>query len=186
MSLKYAILGFLSWQPLTGYDLKKLIRESPTHYWSGNNNQIYRTLVELHNEELVTREIEHQDDSPSRKIYTITESGRAELREWARSYPDLPEWKVPFLVQLAWTHTLSDEELDALLASYAEQLRMEVLMLREKAHRGTSAPDRSERESFIWHQIATRWLALYENELTWVQSLQGQLHAQAESEEDDT
>jgi hypothetical protein len=88
-------------------------------------------------------------------------------------------------VQLAWTHDLDAEELDALLASYAEQLRMEVLMLREQAHRGTSAPDRSARESFIWYQIATRWLALYENELTWVQSLQGQLHVQAKSEEDE-
>ncbi|MBX2998740.1 MAG: PadR family transcriptional regulator [Caldilineaceae bacterium] len=186
MSLKHAMLGFLSWQPHSGYDLKKQIGASYTHHWSGNNNQIYRTLVELHNEGLVTREIEHQDDSPSRKIYTITDAGRAELKAWAMSQPDLPEWKIPFLVQLAWTHDLNAEEMDALLAAYAEQLRMEVLMLREQVHRGTSAPDRSARESFIWHQMATHWLALYENELVWIRSLQGELHTQTKSEEDET
>ncbi len=175
MSLKYAILGFLSWQPLAGYDLKKLIGDSPTHYWSGNNNQIYRTLVDLHNEDLVTRQIEHQDDSPSRKIYTITEAGRIQLKQWAQSRPELPEWKVPFLVQLAWTQDLTPQEMDALLASYAERLRVEVLMLRQLAGRGAPTPDRSPRESFVWDQIQTRWIDLYENELSWVNSLREQL-----------
>lgn len=29
MTIDYAILGMLSWQPLTGYDIKKIIQESP-------------------------------------------------------------------------------------------------------------------------------------------------------------
>jgi hypothetical protein len=33
MSIKYAILGFLSWQPYTGYELKKLFAESDTLSW---------------------------------------------------------------------------------------------------------------------------------------------------------
>ena len=45
MSIEYAILGLLSWKPFSGYDLKKIIAESEVYYWSGNNNQIYNSLV---------------------------------------------------------------------------------------------------------------------------------------------
>ena len=42
MTIKYAILGLLSWKPFSGYDLKKIFVDSASLYWSGNNNQIYR------------------------------------------------------------------------------------------------------------------------------------------------
>jgi DNA-binding PadR family transcriptional regulator len=83
MSIKYAILGYLSWTPLTGYDLKKRFEESAAFHWSGNNNQIYKALVELHGEELVTLEVQQQPDAPPRKIYTITH--RLRRRRWALS-----------------------------------------------------------------------------------------------------
>jgi PadR family transcriptional regulator AphA len=59
MSIKLAILGILSWETSTGYDLKKIIEDSSAMYWSGNNNQIYKTLVQLLGEELVTNEVQH-------------------------------------------------------------------------------------------------------------------------------
>ncbi|WP_020431692.1 PadR family transcriptional regulator, partial [Paenibacillus riograndensis] len=75
---------------MTGYDLKKLIQESSFLYWSGNNNQIYKALVELLNAGFVTNEVRHQDSSPSKKIYTITSSGLAELRKWVVAPPEPP------------------------------------------------------------------------------------------------
>lgn len=45
MSIRYAILGFLSWKPFAGYDLKKLLSNSLSFHWSGNNNQVYGTLL---------------------------------------------------------------------------------------------------------------------------------------------
>ena len=163
-----------------------MIGDSPTHYWSGNNNQIYTSLVALHNDGFVTREVEHQDDAPSRKIYTITDAGRAELKAWAMSQPEMPDWKVPFLVQLAWTHDLDGDELDALLASYAERLRVEVLMLSELAQRGAPSPDRTQRESFLWQQIEDHWITLYTNELNWIESLRTGLRSQTYTQGNET
>ena len=45
MIIDYAILGLLSWKPLTGYDVKRVMQDSPFLYWSGNNNQIYKALT---------------------------------------------------------------------------------------------------------------------------------------------
>jgi DNA-binding PadR family transcriptional regulator len=53
MSLKHAILGFLSIRPLSGYDLKKAIDGTVGHFWTADQAQIYRMLASLVGEELV-------------------------------------------------------------------------------------------------------------------------------------
>jgi DNA-binding PadR family transcriptional regulator len=175
MAIKYAILGFLSWRDLSGYDLKRLFEDSIFLYWSGNNNQIYRTLVKLHKEGLVTNEIQHQERGPSRKVYTITEEGRSELREWVLSSPELPQLRNSFLIQLAWADQLKPVELDALLEKYEEEVSMQMLMCREQKQRNQLNPARTQRESYLWLTIADNWITFYENELAWVQKLREEL-----------
>ncbi len=63
MSINHAILGILSCRSVTGYDLKKIIQESPFMPWSGNNNQIYKALVEILEEGFVTHEVRHQEST---------------------------------------------------------------------------------------------------------------------------
>lgn len=171
MSIKHAILGFLSWKPLTGYELKKLFAESATLHWSGNNNQIYRTLLELHRGAMVTQEVQYQVDHPSRKIYTITDKGRTELRQWVLSSPELPEIRHSFLIQLAWADQLDDGEVDGLLAQYEDEVQVQLLMLRREAERKTSFPERTPRESYLWTMVMANWVARYEGELKWVRQV---------------
>jgi DNA-binding PadR family transcriptional regulator len=175
MSLKYAILGLLSWQPFTGYDLKKLFTDFPVFYWSGNNNQIYTTLVQLLKEELVTHEVQYQEKYPPKKIYSITDRGLTELRNWVLSNPSPPELRNTFLIQLAWAHQLSPEELDQLLAKYEYEVQMQLLMQQEKKRRGVQTPHRTPREIYLWEMITQNIISAYENELTWVQKLRKEL-----------
>ena len=168
MSLYHAILGFLSRQPLTGYDLKKLFADSDLLYWSGNNNQIYRTLVQLHQEQLVTVTVEHQADKPSRKVYSITGPGREALRLWLLSPPELPQLRQPMLIRLLWSELLAPAELDGVLAAYAEELRVKQLMLQTQA--GRSAP-----AGWLPLQVNAHWLAFYAQEQAWVAALRQQL-----------
>lgn len=171
MSIQHAILGFLSWTPMTGYDLKKRFEESETFYWSGNNNQIYKALVELHEAGLVTKEIQHQESLPSRKIYTITGQGLAELRRWLLTPPELPQRRHPLLVQLAWADLLTPAELNGVLARYEEEVQTRWLMAREQAQRTTHWPQRTERERRLWQMIAENEVAFYAGELAWVRQV---------------
>lgn len=175
MSIRYAILGFLSWTPLTGYDLKKKFAESDVLYWSGNNNQIYRALVELHQENLVTQEIQDQESGPSRKVYTITDKGHTELRRWLLSTPELPQLRNSFLVQLAWADQLEAGELDALLAAYEEEVQVKLLMVREQHQRSGDLPNRTPREAYLWNMITENLLSFYENQLNWVRQMRKDL-----------
>ena len=171
MSIRYAILGLLSRQPLTGYDLKKLFAEAETLYWTGNNNQIYRTLVELHKAHLVTQVVHPQEDAPARKVYTITAAGQAALHAWLQTPPELPQVRNPFMLQLTWADQLDDADLDSLLARYEEELRIKGLMLREQNQRGFSLPPQTERGQRLAARITARWLDYYGRELAWVRDL---------------
>lgn len=171
MTIQYAILGLLSWRPLSGYDLKKIMADSTAFYWSGNNNQIYKALVQLHNEGLVDIEVQEQENYPARKEYTITEQGAAALRRWVLSEPEPAQFRNTFLIQLAWADQLDAAELDGLLARYEHAVEMQLLMLRERERRGVLNPARTPREAYLWNQISQYFLTAYAEELAWVRSL---------------
>ncbi|WZL71350.1 DUF4180 domain-containing protein [Defluviitalea saccharophila] len=183
MSIKYAILGILSWKSSTGYELKKFFKESSILYWSGNNNQIYKALLQMQEEGLVKSEVIHQESSPSKKIYTITEEGLSELKEWILSAPEAPEFKKPFLIQLAWADLLSDEELNELLIKYENEINMQLIMQEENIRRGVLSPNRTPRENMIWNMISENILSSYRNELNWVREARKKL-AKNQSRED--
>jgi DNA-binding PadR family transcriptional regulator len=82
MSLKYIVLGFLSYGPHTGYDLKKHIDNSTRFFWHAKLSQIYPTLRELAERGLVEADTVPQEGKPDKKIYSITETGRKALRDW--------------------------------------------------------------------------------------------------------
>jgi PadR family transcriptional regulator, regulatory protein AphA len=172
MDIKFAILGFLSWQSFSGYDLKKAINDSPAFYWSGNNNQIYTTLVQLHKDGLVTQEVQQQERYPSRKVYSITEMGLSALRQWLLSSPELPVLRKTFLVQLAWSAQLGPGELESLLEKYEYEVNMQMLMLEEGERRGKRInPGRTPRETYIWKMIVENFLSFYRNEVDWVRQV---------------
>ncbi len=135
MTIRFAILGLLSRQPLSGYDIKKIIADSASLYWSGNNNQIYTTLIQLNKEDLVAFEVITQDYVPSKKVYSITQLGLEELRKWLNSPIDPPEMHNTFLVRLTWADLLTKEELNNLLDNYEEEVRVQGLMIKEKIRR---------------------------------------------------
>ena len=173
VSIKYVMLGFLSETPLTGYDLKKKFSDSEVFHWSGNNNQIYKTLVELHEENLVTVEVQQQENKPPRKTYTITDKGLVTLRQWMLSVPELPHFRSMLLVKLTWADQLEPSELARMLATYEMELQDHMVMLREQARR-TNANASTLGRSF-GSKIAAHWIAFYEHEFEWVHALRQEL-----------
>jgi PadR family transcriptional regulator AphA len=111
MSLKHAILGFLSYQSLSGYDLKKTFDRSVQHFWSANQSQIYRTLADLHEEGLVDQEVIEREERLDMKIYHITPAGRQELHSWLSTPFHPSDYREPFLIQLYFGGEMSDDEL---------------------------------------------------------------------------
>lgn len=175
MSIQYAILGLLSWKPSTGYDLKKVFEESPYLYWSGNNNQIYKSLMQLQKEDLISGETIHQDGAPSKKVYALTKKGISALKTWILSGTEAPEVKKPFLIQLAWSDMLSNQELEQLLSDYEKTIETQLTLQKEKYDREKDWPNRSPRETFLWNMVSVNLMSTFQSELDWSRKVRKQL-----------
>jgi PadR family transcriptional regulator AphA len=168
MELRSAILGLLSWKPASGYELKRIVSDSDVFYWSGNNNQIYTSLIELQKEGLVTFQVQLQESLPAKKIYSVTEKGLSELHQSLLATPEAPELHKNFLIQLALAEILPDEEILTLLEKYEDEITNRLLMVQNQARQPGSGPDRSKREKYIWKRIAENLINSYQVELAWV------------------
>jgi len=175
MAIKYAILGLLSWKHSSGYELRKYFSETVSLYWSGNSNQVYPALVELHKEGLVECETIQRGNYPPSKVYSLTSAGRTALKEWVVSEPVLPQMRNPFLTQLAWADQLDEAELAALIDRYEHEVQMKLLMQQELIRRGAEGPARTPREEVLWVMIADHDRWLYEAELQWLARLREEL-----------
>ena len=80
--LRYALLGILNYRSLTGYDVEQFMSDATANFWYADLSQIYKALKSLEAEGLITSTTEPQDKRPDRRVYTITDQGRAALQAW--------------------------------------------------------------------------------------------------------
>jgi DNA-binding PadR family transcriptional regulator len=173
MSLEHAVLGFLTYRPLSGYDLKKFFDESVRHFWSATQSQIYRTLARMAETGWVKMERIKQEDRPDRKVYHITDGGLDELGQWLTTPLDLPAIRHKWLVQVFFAHQLSDEEIIALFEAHAEKLRQKLKLFRNGVQEVVErrfAQVGSERSRRLWQFTLDYGIAHLEWELQWVES----------------
>ena len=78
----YTILGCLTVRPMSGYDVKQFLERSVVHFWSESYGQIYPALRSLEEEGLVEGRDEPGERGRPKRVYSITEAGREELRRW--------------------------------------------------------------------------------------------------------
>ncbi|WBU52694.1 PadR family transcriptional regulator [Paracoccus sp. SCSIO 75233] len=126
MSLNFAILGLLTFQPMSGYTLKtRYFDKSIAHFWPADQAQIYRTLGRLDSDGLVSGETIASDSRPNQRVFSITDQGRAALTGWLGTDQPPAIAKDPFLVQLYFGRLLSrDQMLRVLHARRAEHEKL--------------------------------------------------------------
>lgn len=78
----YTILGCLTVEPMSGYDIKQFVDDSVAHFWNESYGQIYPTLGQLEEEELIVGRAEPGDRGRDKRVYRITDAGREELETW--------------------------------------------------------------------------------------------------------
>ncbi|HEX2051432.1 MAG TPA: helix-turn-helix transcriptional regulator [Actinomycetota bacterium] len=83
MSLRHAILGVLSAEPMSGYDLVQLFDSSVAFVWSAPQSQIYPKLREMEREGLVEANVLPRGQRAEKRVYSITAAGERELEDWA-------------------------------------------------------------------------------------------------------
>lgn len=114
--LKYALLGFLTYGDMTGYDLKQNLDHSTQFFWQAEQSQIYRTLKGLEADGLVTSQVEEQDDRPNKRIYHLTEAGHVDFHNWVSTpTQDISLHKDAFLLKVFFSAENDRDEFRAQL-----------------------------------------------------------------------
>ena len=97
--LKHGILGLLNYGSMTGYEINKTFKDSLSYFWNAQTSQIYRELQTIKTNGWATDEIVAQSGKPDKKVFTITESGKAELNRWLIEDGDEFVTRVPILMK---------------------------------------------------------------------------------------
>jgi len=77
------ILGLLSHEDLTGYDMKKRIDGAISFFWKGSFGNIYPALKDMENQALITKS-DTSMGGREKTTYHITENGRNLLKDWLK------------------------------------------------------------------------------------------------------
>ena len=172
MPLEHAILGFLDYQPMTGYDLKKYFDQSIAHFWSVTQSHIYKALDALEAKGLAKSTMVMQEGAPNRKEYTITAQGQAELRHWLATPLPLKAVREDWLIQIFFSHFSTNDEIAALLESRAESIRSHLVTFRQNAQAAINENARRigmERPRELWQITLDYGVSFYEHELAWLE-----------------
>lgn len=175
MSLRHAILGFLSVQSMSGYELKKVIDQSVGHFWAADQSQVYRTLAALVEDGLASRRTVVQDERPNLHLHTVTDSGLAELDSWLASPLQMPPSREPFLARLFFAHRLPADQIRDLLATRRQEVSQQLAAL-EAIDVPDAAPDNVPEVGYVLSMATlANGIAHAKTELDWLDSTRRQL-----------
>jgi DNA-binding PadR family transcriptional regulator len=154
----YALLGLLSFdRELSGYDLKKWADSSLRFfYWSPAVSQIYGELKRLDRLGYVTSREVPQDELRNKRVYRITDEGRAALTRWVE-HDDVepPVLKHSPLLRVWLGHLSSPARLRTVLETHREY----ATRMRDDA--GVAAASSGTQPGMEFPALVTAWSARY-------------------------
>jgi PadR family transcriptional regulator AphA len=112
----YVILGMLSLDAKTGYEIKQVVDRSTRFFWAASYGQIYPELRRLEQAGLVTGRPAPRGGR-RRKEYELTAEGRRVLEGWLATPPEMPELRDESLLKLFFADAVPRDQA-------LEQLRM--------------------------------------------------------------
>ncbi len=170
MSLNFILLGLLR-QPASGKDLKGWFTRAFHHFWAAEPSQIYRTLAQLEERDLVSGEKRSSGKGPPQRIYSTTPAGRARLCAWLRDGPLMSDTRQSQLAQILFLAELSVEDREQFLRALRDEYRARLNELRDVAARVDDNADPSTApsdEEFFRRLTVDAGIQQYESWIRWV------------------
>lgn len=110
-----SLLGFLHDGPMSGWDLVARAEERIGEFWSLTQSQVYRELARMAEGGLVEA---GEPGTRARRVFTITDSGRAAFADWVIKPPGDETIRFPLLLTLVFGRHISPDRLGSFLARH--------------------------------------------------------------------
>jgi DNA-binding PadR family transcriptional regulator len=115
----YVILGMISREPRSGYEIKALVDDTTRFFWAASYGQIYPELKRLSEAGLVEGSDAARGER-RRTVYAITADGEDELKDWLRQPPQTVEMREEGLLKLFFAGVLPPEQAAGTLRAMRE------------------------------------------------------------------
>ncbi|MGL5042729.1 MAG: PadR family transcriptional regulator [Culicoidibacterales bacterium] len=121
MSLKQGILGLLTGENKTGYDIHKCFDQSIGFFWKSSRSQVYRELDLMEKQGWVKSRAILQEGKPNKKLYEITSTGQQVHQKWLKEYEITKEleFRISLLIRTYFSDSRPKEELITILENYS-------------------------------------------------------------------
>lgn len=107
---KFLILGLLSEEPLSGYEIKKIVDMRFSFFWSESFGQIYPQLKKLNEEGLIKEmPLEESKNGKAIRKYAITDAGIDALKEWLKEPVEKEVVRYEILLKMYFSNIVSPE-----------------------------------------------------------------------------
>jgi DNA-binding PadR family transcriptional regulator len=140
---RFALLGLLSWKPMSGYDIKKIVDIGLSHFWNENYGQIYPTLESLVGDGLAQKSDASGSGKRKRYVYSITERGVEAFEAWLTLPADPPAVRNEFQLKFFLSSKLPTKATLRIIQVYRSQqqeilqgYRESEVVLRKAIERG--------------------------------------------------
>lgn len=173
-STSKALLGLLTIEPMSGYDLGLVVRETIGHFWNESYGQIYPNLKRLAADGLVASKRERQDGKPDRYIYSITAKGREQLAAWLAIPPQPEIPRNELLLKLFFGRHAQPEAMIGYVAQMIETHRK--LLAKFKKIEGEIAGSRRYPDAPYWKMAARFGQIEMEAHLRWAEETLAELN----------
>ncbi len=141
MNVKTLCLAILYDGDVTGYDIRKMAAEGEYGYFvEASFGAIYPALAKLEADGHVSSRIEQQDGKPAKKIYRITDTGRAEFQNELFESLTTDVFRSEFLLFARFAYLLPEElvqnRIDGQMADFDDQLAHIEKLRKDNDHPG--------------------------------------------------
>lgn len=171
--IQYILLGFLNYQPMSGYDLKQMIDHSISHFWHAHHSQIYTTLRQMEADGLVASELIEAEGQRDRRVYSLTEKGLQEFHTWLdQSMTEMTPIKEDLLVRVFFS---AQREKPKVLAELVLQREMHQQKLKqyhaiasEEIDHNVSEYPQLAKDARFWHATLKLGIRYEEAYIDWL------------------
>ncbi len=124
MDVKSLCLGVLTLGDASGYEIRKMFEDGPFgHFYDASYGSIYPALGKLLADGQVSVTEHSQSGRPSKKVYSLTPTGRAAFRTALAEPPGADRLRSEVLVRLFFAEMMNPADLRVVYDSYLAHFR---------------------------------------------------------------
>lgn len=164
---RYAILGVLYNNKLSGYQIIKFMEESTSNFWQESDASVYPMLKKLETEGKITAESEFRGKR-AKQIYEITPKGKEEFKQWMAKEIDLGTHRSELLLKIFFGTSVDKE----IIVHHLEARKKKIRELGKKFAyiKMFVFPDIPEDDpkKLFWNMTLRNGIIRTEAELKWI------------------